>query len=56
VLKIVLSFLFIPTWGLLGAAIASAGTTILWNVILVVIARRRLGIMTISLSKVIFWR
>lgn len=39
-ISIVLNFLFIPQWGVMGAAIASGATMALWNVTLVVLDRK----------------
>ena len=44
VLNIGLNAVLIPLYGMIGAAIATALTTALWNIVLVVLVRRRLGI------------
>lgn len=43
-LNLVLNFLFIPLWGLTGAAVATATSMAIWNVILIVFMVRTLGI------------
>ena len=49
--NVALNALFIPRWGLTGAGVATGLTAVLWNVTLVVYARRRLGV-----SSTIIWR
>jgi len=44
VLNIGLNALLIPLWGIEGAALATVASLVVWNVIMVVMARRRLGI------------
>ncbi len=44
VLNIILNAVLIPLFGLIGAAIATAFTAALWNIALVVLVRKRLGI------------
>jgi O-antigen/teichoic acid export membrane protein len=39
-ISVVLNFLLIPRWGVMGAAIASGATMALWNVVLVILDRR----------------
>ncbi len=48
--NVILNALFIPLWGIEGAAIATTTSTVVWNVILVVQVRRRLGIDTTVLG------
>jgi len=43
-LNIVLNFLLIPIWGVSGAAIATATSMIVWNVILAIYVKRKLSI------------
>lgn len=43
-INLVLNALFIPAWGLMGAAAATATATALWNLILLLRVRRKLGI------------
>jgi O-antigen/teichoic acid export membrane protein len=43
-LNIVLNVVLIPMYGMIGAAFATAFTTVLWNIALVVLVRKRLGI------------
>jgi O-antigen/teichoic acid export membrane protein len=45
-----LDFGLIPTWGNLGAAIATSVSIAFWNVSMLVLARRRLGIDASGLS------
>lgn len=42
--NVVLAILLVPSLGVTGAAVAYASSLILWNIILVVLARRRLGV------------
>jgi O-antigen/teichoic acid export membrane protein len=44
VANVVLAVLLVPSLGVTGAAVAYASSLILWNIILVVLARRRLGV------------
>lgn len=44
ILNIILNALFIPIWGVNGAAIATAISTIAWNIILFFYVKKRLGI------------
>ena len=44
VLNVVLNASLIPLWGINGAAIATATTTIIWNVALALYVWRRLGV------------
>jgi O-antigen/teichoic acid export membrane protein len=46
VLNIVLNFLLIPSYGMNGAALASSASMILWNVVLVIVAMREVGLNT----------
>ena len=50
VTNIILNALFIPAYGIEGAALATTISMILWNVLLVIFARRRLGIRTTALG------
>lgn len=50
VVSCVISPIFIAQWGYLGAALASASTTILWNLMLVRAIRKRLGVDSSALS------
>ncbi len=47
ILNIVLNYLFIPRWGINGAAIATTLSTITWRVMAVVYIYRRLGFLTL---------
>ena len=42
--NIALNAVLIPIWGIIGAAIATAFTTVLWNVAMLIFVRRRIGI------------
>jgi O-antigen/teichoic acid export membrane protein len=42
--KIILNFIFIPLWGIEGAAFATTVTTIILNILLVIVVRKLLGI------------
>ena len=44
VLNVVLNVLLIPRLGLVGAAVSTAATTVLWNLIMLVFVQRRLNI------------
>ncbi len=46
----VLTFLLVPLWGVLGAAVAAAASLILWNVLLAVLARRAIGMTSTVLA------
>ncbi|MGH8624652.1 MAG: polysaccharide biosynthesis C-terminal domain-containing protein, partial [Gammaproteobacteria bacterium] len=50
--NIVLNATFIPIWGLEGAALATMGTTILWNVWLYILIKKHLGIRSFVFSTV----
>ena len=45
-LNVVLNCIFIPLWGVLGAALATAFTTVAWNIVLLGFVRRRLRLHT----------
>ena len=51
VINVILNSLLIPQWGVEGAATATAISTIIWNVLLVIFVRQRLGINMNPLSK-----
>jgi O-antigen/teichoic acid export membrane protein len=42
--NVTLNALLIPRWDIAGAAIATGASLILWNVLLVILVRRRLGV------------
>ncbi len=42
--NVILNALLIPRWDIAGAAIATGTSLILWNVLLVILVRRRLGV------------
>jgi len=50
--NVVLNAALIPHWGLEGAAFASATSTILWNVLLSVLAYKRLGVHSTALGRI----
>lgn len=50
VVSLTLNFALIPSWGPVGAAIASVVTTIFWNIVLVIIVKRRLNVVSLPLS------
>ncbi len=50
-LNIILNALLIPRWGAEGAAVATASSAILWNVLLVIVAYKRIGIHSTALGK-----
>lgn len=52
ILNIVLNAILIPLWGLEGAAVATASSMMVWNLLLAVQVYRRLGIHTTALGKI----
>jgi len=48
---VILSFVFIPLWGAVGAALATAISIVCWNVLLVGLAYKRLGINTTAFAR-----
>jgi O-antigen/teichoic acid export membrane protein len=44
VVNVLLNAVFIPLWGIEGAAVATALSLVAWNVVLVLLVRRRLGL------------
>jgi O-antigen/teichoic acid export membrane protein len=48
--NVALNALFIPLWGIEGAALASALSMIMWNILLAVLAHRRLGLHATALG------
>jgi O-antigen/teichoic acid export membrane protein len=54
IITIVLNLVLIPRWGLEGTAIATATTTILWNILMVVLLYKRLGIHCTALGRISF--
>ena len=52
VVNIALNFLLIPPWGIEGAAVATSVTLFVWNGVLIVFVRRRLGIHSTALGAV----
>ncbi len=51
VITVLLSALLIPRWGVEGAAIATTISLLVWNILLIVQVRRRLGIDSTALGK-----
>jgi len=51
-LNVVLNALLIPTWGIEGAALATASSMILWNILLAIWVYNRLGIHSTALGRV----
>jgi O-antigen/teichoic acid export membrane protein len=51
IITILLNLVLIPRWGLEGTAIATASTTILWNMLMVVLLYKRLGIHCTALGR-----
>jgi O-antigen/teichoic acid export membrane protein len=43
-IHVILSSLFIPAWGAMGAALAASGCLLILNLVLVILVRRRLGL------------
>lgn len=56
VLNVIFNALFIPIWGIEGAAIATGISIISWNSIYVVWVYRKLGIYTTALGKISLWK
>ena len=56
VLNIILNASLIPKWGLEGAATATAITVIFWNIILVILVYKRLGIHSTALGEIRLWK
>ncbi len=54
IIAILLNLVLIPRWGLEGTAIATASTTILWNILMVVLLYKRLGIHCTALGRISF--
>lgn len=52
VLNVILNALLIPRWGIEGAAVATASSMILWNLLLSIWVYKRLGIHSTALGKV----
>lgn len=50
--NVIFNALFIPVWGLEGAATATAGSLVMWNAILIWFVRRRLGLHPTALGVV----
>ena len=50
--NLLLSALFIPLWGASGAAVATASSLIVWNVLLALFVWKRLGIATTALGRI----
>ncbi len=51
-LNVVLNLALIPIWGLEGAAIATAASLIIWNLLFVILVYRRLGIHASALGRI----
>jgi O-antigen/teichoic acid export membrane protein len=54
IITILLNLVLIPRWGLEGTAIATASTTILWNILMAVLLYKRLGIHCTALGRISF--
>ena len=52
VLNVVLNATLIPKWGLTGAAVATASSIIIWNILLAIWVYRRLGIHSTALGEI----
>ncbi len=50
--NIILNAILIPLWGVEGAAAATASSRVIWNLLLVVLAYKRLGIYSTALGKI----
>ena len=53
---LILSVLLIPVWGVVGASLASAASTIIWNLILVPMLSIRVGIDSTALGWISRWK
>lgn len=53
-ITILLNLVLIPLWGLEGTAVATASTTVLWNVLMVMLLHKRLGIHCTALGRISF--
>jgi O-antigen/teichoic acid export membrane protein len=56
IITILLNLLLIPRWGLEGTAVATASTTVLWNILMAVLLYKRLGIHCTALGRISFKR
>jgi O-antigen/teichoic acid export membrane protein len=54
IITILLNLLLIPRWGLEGTAVATASTTVLWNILMAVLLYKRLGIHCTALGRISF--
>jgi O-antigen/teichoic acid export membrane protein len=54
--NILLNLLLVPRWGIEGAAVAYAGSMILWNVLLAVLLYRKVGLHSTPLGTLTFRR
>lgn len=54
IITILLNLVLIPFWGLEGTAIATASTTILWNILMAILLYKRLGIHCTALGRISF--
>lgn len=50
VVNVILAAVLVPIWGLAGGAFATAASVATWNVLLVVLARRCVGVSTVALG------
>ena len=56
VVNVVLNAVLIPQFGVVGAAVATATSTILWNVLLIIEVYRKLGIDSTAFGAGLRWR
>jgi len=54
VLNVGLNFALVPKWGLEGAAISAASSTVLWNCLMARAVHKRFGIHSTVLGKISF--
>ena len=54
--NVIFNFLLIPSFGIEGAAVATASSMVMWNIILIWLVWKRLGIYSTALGKIKLWR